>query len=142
MTSYTGTINRLDLNNMQNGSVTVGRTLSEAERRKRIIRDRRFVARITIMAIAGLFILIGLRAYGATIQHENNELIRDNQYLQAEIDSLKSQIIEETKVTRIEKVATSEYGMVYPTSDNCVRIKSDKEDRENLAALIRSEAYN
>jgi cell division protein FtsL len=94
------------------------------------------------MAIAGLFILIGLRAYGATIQHENNELIRDNQYLQAEIDSLKSQIIEETKVTRIEKVATSEYGMVYPTSDNCVRIKSDKEDRENLAALIRSEAYN
>jgi cell division protein FtsL len=142
MTSYTGTFQRINLNNVQNSSVTVGRTLSEAERRARDRRDRKFIVRIAVIAIAGLFILIGLRAYGATIQCENNELIKENQYLQAEIDSLKSQIIEETKVTRIEKEATSELGMVYPTSQNCVRLTENKDSKQNLAALIRSEAYN
>ena len=67
---------------------------------------------------------------------------QENAYLQAEIDSLNSQIVEQTKVTRVEEVATKEYGMVYPTSDNCIVINENEESSTSLAASIRSEAYN
>ena len=68
--------------------------------------------------------------------------IRARSYTQAEIDSLNSQIVEQTKVTRVEEVATKEYGMVYPTSDNCIVINENEESSTSLAASIRSEAYN
>ena len=92
--------------------------------------------------IIAIFVLIGLSAYAASLQHANNVLVEENQYLQAEIDSLNSRIVEETKVTRVEKIATEEYGMIYPTTDNCIVISEDAETGENLAAVIRSEAYN
>jgi cell division protein FtsL len=69
-------------------------------------------------------------------------LTQENAYLQAEIDSLNSQIVEQTKVTRVEEVATKKYGMVYPTSDNCIVIDESEESSSNLAAEIRSQAYN
>lgn len=104
--------------------------------------DRMSAVRILSVVIIGIFVLVGMRSYAAIIQHENNLLIEQNEYLQAEIDSLSSQIIEETKVTRIEKVATEKYGMVYPSSDNCMTLSMDAPDAQNLASAIRSEAYN
>ena len=92
--------------------------------------------------IAAVFVLVGLSAYAASIQHANNVLTQENAYLQAEIDSLNSQIVEQTKVTRVEEVATKKYGMVYPTSDNCIVINENEESSSSLAATIRSEAYN
>jgi cell division protein FtsL len=92
--------------------------------------------------IAAVFVLVGLSAYAASIQHANNVLTQENAYLQAEIDSLNSQIVEQTKVTRVEEVATKKYGMVYPTSDNCIVINENAESSSSLAATIRSEAYN
>ena len=92
--------------------------------------------------IAAVFVLVGLSAYAASIQHANNVLTQENAYLQAEIDSLNSQIVEQTKVTRVEKEATKKYGMVYPTSDNCIVINENAESSSSLAATIRSEAYN
>ena len=83
-----------------------------------------------------------MRSYAAIIQHENNTLIEQNEYLQAEIDSLSSQIVEETRVTRIEEIATEKYGMVYPSADNCVTLSAESPDAQNLASVIRSEAYN
>ena len=95
-----------------------------------------------LCAVLAVFILVGLSAYAASIQHANNVLEQDNAYLQAEIDSLNSQIVEETKVTRVEQIATEEYGMVYPTSDNCIVIDESDARSRSLATSIRSEAYN
>ena len=92
--------------------------------------------------VAAVFLLVGLSAYAASIQHANNVLVEENAYLQAEIDSLNSQIVEQTKVTRVEEGATKKYGMVYPTSENCIVINENAESSTNLAASIRSEAYN
>ena len=92
--------------------------------------------------VLAVFILVGLSAYAASIQHANNVLTQENEYLQAEIDSLRIQIVEETKVTRVEEVATTKYGMVYPSSENCVVINEKAENSHSLAASIRSEAYN
>ena len=98
--------------------------------------------RTAVAMILAVFILIGLSAYAASIQHANNVLTKQNEYLQAEIDSLNSQIVDKTKITRVEKLATTEYGMIYPTKDNCIIISEDTESSKNLAAVIRSEAYN
>lgn len=126
------------------GAVMTGVNTGTAGRVRTSTRSKRASRNLflTVTAIiAAVFVLVGLSAYAASIQHANNVLTQENEYLQAEIDSLSSQIIEETKVTKLEKVATKEYGMVYPTSDNCIVINEDEESSTNLAASIRSEAY-
>ena len=111
-------------------------------REDRIRADRKSAVRILTIVMIGIFVLVGMRSYGAIIQHENNILERENAYLQAEIDSLQSQIVDETRVTRIEKVATQQYGMVYPSAKNVVKLVNAESEVNNLAAAIRSEAYN
>ena len=92
--------------------------------------------------VLAVFILVGLSAYAASIQHANNVLMEENEYLQAEIDSLNSQIVEATKITKVEEVAKKKYGMVYPSPENCIVINENSENSQNLAVSIRSEAYN
>jgi len=114
----------------------------ERIRADRIRADKRSAIRLLAVIMIGIFVLVGMRSYAAILQHENNILIEQNEYLQAEIDSLSSAIIEETKVTRIEEVATQKYGMVYPSAENCVNLSSEEHQARNLASVIRSEAYN
>ena len=104
--------------------------------------DRRSAVRILTVIMIGIFVLVGMRSYAAIIQHENNVLERENEYIQAEIDSLQSQIVEETRVTRIENVATEQFGMVYPSVENVVKLGNAESEVKNLASAIRSEAYN
>ena len=113
---------------------------TQTRTRSRRASRNMFIA-ITSVVLA-VFILVGLSAYAASIQHANNVLVQENEYLQAEIDSLKSQIVEETKVTKVEEMATTEYGMVYPSSENTVVINETNESSQSLASTIRSEAYN
>ena len=108
---------------------------SEARRKKQLVQ-------LLTVVMLGIFVLVGMRSYAAIIQHENNVLMEENAYIQAEIDSLSSQIIEERKITKIEKVATTKYDMVYPTPDNCVKLSTEDSGETGLAATIRSEAYN
>ena len=116
------------------------RTLPAARTRSKRASRNLFLTAAAL--VAAVFLLVGLSAYAASIQHANNVLMEENAYLQAEIDSLNSQIVEQTKVTRVEEVATKKYGMVYPTSDNCIVINENEESSTSLAASIRSEAYN
>ena len=111
-------------------------------REDRVRADRRSAVRILAVVMIGIFVLVGMRSYAAIIQHENNILERENEYLQAEIDSLQSRIVDETRVTRIEDVATQQFGMVYPSAENVVKLGNAESEVKNLAAAIRSEAYN
>ena len=115
---------------------------AERIRADRIKADRKSAVRLLAVVMIGIFVLVGMRSYAAIIQHENNVLQMQNEYLQAEIDSLSSQITEETKVTKIEQVATKKYHMVYPSSDNTVVLSSAQAEARNLASIIISEAYN
>ena len=114
----------------------------DAIRSKRVAKDRRRLVRLASLVLAGIFVLIGMRAYCAYMQHANNQLIKENSYIQAEIDSLNGQLSEQSKVTRIERVAMDKYGMVFPTAENTINLGVAKESEETLAATIRSEAYN
>ena len=110
-------------------------------RKERASKERSGMLRLAILLILGIFILLGMRVYCATIQHANNVLIEENAYLQAEIDSLNSQLVEQTKVTKIEEVARGKYGMVFPSSENCINLGDVKDESDSLAATIKSEAY-
>ena len=114
----------------------------DAVRRKRIARDRKRLIRTAAAILLGIFVLVGMRAYCAYMQHVNNELIKENAYIQAEIDSLNSSLSEEINVTRIEEVAVDKYGMVFPTAENCINLGTTEDKDESLAQIIRSEAYN
>ena len=106
-------------------------------------KEAKLLVKVIAAFLLFIFVIIGLQAYTATLQYNNNTLIAENEYLQAEIDSLESQIVEETKVTSIEKTATQKYGMVYPTADNYIVIKENKKvSNDNLASTIRRKAYN
>ena len=113
----------------------------DAVRNKRIAKDRRRFIRIAAVILTGIFVLIGMRAYCAYMQHTNNELIKENAYLQAEIDSLSSSLSDEISVTKIEEVAVDKYGMVFPTADNCINLGAAEDKESSLAQAIRSEAY-
>lgn len=86
--------------------------------------------------------LVSIRILEATLQHENNMLVQENECLQAEIDALNGDIIGQTKISNIEKVAVSKLGMVTPTSENCIIIDGEKVNNKNLASAIKEEAYN
>lgn len=130
MTTYSGTTRM--------NTTTVGRV----ERRTSTAKTNGRMLKIIVAVLVLAFVLVGLQAYTATLQHANNILESDNAYLQAEIDSMQEEIVEQTKVTSIEKTATQKYGMVYPTSDNCVTIHEGEDMATDLAATIKSEAYN
>ena len=125
--------------NLGNSTAVAGVRVQGRTRSKRASRNLFLAISSIVLAV---FILVGLSAYAASIQHANNVLIEENEYLQAEIDSLNSQIVEATKITKIEEVAKLKYGMVYPSPENCIVINETSENSQNLAVSIRSEAYN
>ena len=114
----------------------------DAVRRKRIANDRKRLIRVAAIVLLGIFVLVGMRAYCAYMQHANNELIKENSYLQAEIDSLNSDLSKEYKVTKVEEVAVDKYGMVFPTAENTINLGNANDEDNSLARAIRSEAYN
>ena len=125
--------------NLGNSTAVAGVRVQGRTRSKRASRNLFLAISAIVLAV---FILVGLSAYAASIQHANNVLMEENEYLQAEIDSLNSQIVEATKITKIEEVAKTKYGMVYPSPENCIVINEASENSQNLAVSIRSEAYN
>lgn len=114
----------------------------EAVRNKRVSKDRKSLVKIATLLLACIFVLVGMRAYCAYVQHANNVLIEENNLIRAEIDSLERELSDKSNVSNIEKVAVENYGMVFPTSDNVINLAEEGVSEESLAETIRSEAYN
>lgn len=122
---------------MRTGARTGARRISKKE------ALRRYQGFMLIVGVAMICLLIVfMAAFAANLRRENTQLQKDNEYLQSEIDSLNDQIGEATNVDQIEKVATEEYGMVHPDSQNCIAISTQKNTNSDLAATIKDEAYS
>lgn len=103
------------------------------------------VIALAILLAAGLvMLLVTFSTMSAKLQTENNELMQQNSNLEANIDSLNEQIVEQTKIETITTVAVEKLGMVYPTSDNCINIDDSSSDNgsRSLAEAIKNEVYN
>jgi cell division protein FtsL len=129
MSTAVGTAKRL------NGKTGVSKKKAAARRSTSALKG--------VMSVAFLlFMIVLMAAYGAGLQRQNNELRAQNDLLQAEVDSLNEQIGDATNISRIETVATGEYGMIHPDSSNYVNIGKETSKDVNLAATIKDEAYD
>lgn len=125
------------------GSVTVN--TANVKYDSRVERDLKRLNTLVlglILMFLLLFVPISATSQLSELQAENNRIQAENEYMQAEINSMQSEIVEATNVTKIEKLATNKYGMVYPSEANCIRISKDKPTKNNLASTIKDEAYN
>jgi cell division protein FtsL len=87
-------------------------------------------------------IMVVITAYAAELRCENNELITANETLQGEIETLDIKIKSANNIEYIEKVATEELGMVYPSEGECVYISESDAPEGNFAMAIKERAYN
>ncbi|MBK5253465.1 MAG: hypothetical protein JJE03_03215 [Peptostreptococcaceae bacterium] len=86
--------------------------------------------------------IVLLSAYSADLKNANNNLAKENVYVQSEIDSLNIRIGEASKIDYIENIASTELGMVYPDPDKCIHVTEEDMPEESLAAIIKDGAYN
>ena len=133
MSTATGTIK----SNM--AGTTAGRRRNNAHS-EALTRSRVFYF-VLIIGLLGIMIVL-MSAYSANLRRVNNELESENAYIQAEIDSLESKIGDATNISKIEKIATEELGMVHPSSENCIALEDTEFEDTNLAATIKDEAYD
>lgn len=111
-----------------------------ARKTKHFARKNPMITLGLIGALLGLALIL-LTAMTANIQQANNELELQNQYLEAEIDSIANEITDETTLDKIESSAANKYGMVYPNSSNYISIKDEADPSGNLADAIKDEVY-
>ncbi len=100
-----------------------------------------------LLAAIGVILLIlvadvMLTALAAEMRQENNILMTSNETLQGEVDTLNVKIKTASSVDHIEELATEKYGMVHPTSEQCVYITGEDRPEADFASVIRREAYD
>lgn len=99
---------------------------------------------LLFMVLVGL-ICIGViiaSAYAAAINYQNNQLKESNKALQGEVESLQIEIKSANNIARIEKKATKELGMVYPTGKQLVKISGKQDTGRNFAGNLKKDVLN
>lgn len=86
--------------------------------------------------------LIIITAYAASIKYDTNKLLKENDALEAEIESLNVEIYSTNNIEAIESKATKKQGMVYPSSKQIVYLTEDEKPDKGFAQTLRKQAYN
>lgn len=101
--------------------------------------------RLLALTVVTGVICIGLiitTAYAASIKYDTNQLIKENNALEAEIENLNVQIYSVNNIEAIEKKATNKLGMKYPSSKKIVYLTEDDMPDKCFAETLRKQAYN
>ena len=101
----------------------------------------KIILAIIIIGIICISIVM-FTAYATELRVGNNRLISNIEALQSEVDSLHVKIKQANNIERIEEVATTQLGMVYPDGDQCVYLAQQDAPIGNLALLIKENAYS
>ncbi len=105
------------------------------------VKDKkRLLALTVILGIMGIAIIISA-AFAATLQYQINKLVMENNEISKEIEEMDIKIQTANSVTSLEKKASDELGMKYPSSSQIVYI-SDITTPKDFAATVKEEAYN
>ncbi len=105
------------------------------------VKDKkRLLALTVILGIMGIAIIISA-AFAATLQYQINKLVMENNEISKEIEEMDIKIQTANSVTSLEKKASDELGMKYPSSSQIVYI-SDIAAPKDFAATVKEEAYN
>lgn len=105
-------------------------------------QDRRRILSGTVLIGIVCIIMVVLAAYAAELRCENNELIKSNNSIQGEIDTISVEIKMANNIEHIESVATEKLGMVYPKEGEFVYVTDEDSPEGNFAMAIKEQAYN
>ena len=96
------------------------------------------------MFAAGLLciVMVVLTAYSAELKVSNNVLVKENEALVGEIETLHVKIKSANSIEYIEDYALNKLGMVYPRRGECIYLDQESAPEENFAMSLRKEAYN
>lgn len=106
-----------------------------------VSRDRKFAVATVIVIGMVMVGIIFVSAYCASIKYDINTMNKEIVALQEDIDFLKVEIESGTNIATIEKKALKELGMIYPTAEQFVYIDLKKPVKEDLAQVIKENAY-
>jgi cell division protein FtsL len=81
-------------------------------------------------------------AYAASVKYHINTMLRENEVIQGEIENLNVKIESASNIQIVEAKATTELGMIYPTSEQLVFIDGSKETVKDFALVLKEQAYN
>ncbi len=86
--------------------------------------------------------LIIAAAYAASVQYDTNQIIKENNELSAQIESLDVKIYSINNIEAIEKKAIKEQKMAYPKSKQIVYLPGDEVPKAGFAEKLKKQAYN
>ena len=94
--------------------------------------------------IAGILciFMIMVTAFCASVQYDINQMTKENQAVQGEIENLQAEYYSVSSIGVVESTATKEMGMKYPSEKRRVYLYSDDVPSEGFAAVLRDMAYN
>lgn len=101
--------------------------------------------RLMILTVVVGVLCIGLiitTAFAASIKYNTNQIIKENNALEAEIENLNVKIYSSNNIEAIEQKATKQLGMVYPSSKQIVYLTEDEKPDSGFAETMRKQAYN
>lgn len=101
-------------------------------------------ARLLLLTVIVGVLCIGLiitTAFAASIKYETNQLVEKNHALEAEIENLNIKLYSANNIEALEKKATGQLEMVYPSSKQRVYLTKE-EPAKGFAEVMRKQAYN
>ena len=112
------------------------------KRQKVTAKDR--MRLLIVLFLCGM-VLIGViivNAFSATVNYNINDVTRQNEVLQGEIETLSVEINSAKNIEAIENKATGDLGMVTPSAGKSVYLEDKDVPNKNLAKALKKNAYN
>ena len=114
----------------------------KTKRQKVTAKDR--MRLLIVLFLCGM-VLIGViivNAFSATVNYNINDVTRQNEVLQGEIETLSVEINSAKNIEAIENKATGDLGMVTPSAGKSVYLEDKDVPNKNLAKALKKNAYN
>jgi len=111
---------------------------------KSLFRTQDKLRLFCITVVAGLLcicLVIG-SAYSASIKFDVNQMIKENNIMEGEIQNLTVKIKQASNITTIEDKASNDLGMIYPSNDQYVYVGTEDAASGAIAMIIKDQAYN
>ncbi len=123
--------------------------MNQAVRANQPVRAREISTREKmhiLLSIVFIGILCGalviMAAHVGNVTYHLNNTIKENAVIEGEIENLKIQIQESSKIEVIEQKAIEQLGMNYPEASQFVYAAETEKPPEGFAQLLKAEAYN
>ena len=99
---------------------------------------------VTLTVLIGI-LCVGLilsTAYAASVKYHINSMIKENNEIQGELENLNVKIESASNIQIVEARASTELGMIYPSSGQLVFIDGSQETVKDFALVLKEQAYN